>query len=677
MLPVSTDPAARAAQLRDLVRHHNRLYHELDEPEIPDADFDELLRELQQIEADHPDLVTPDSPTQVLGGAVATLFAPVEHRVQMMSLDKAFEEAELDAWYERLLRRLGDERTPGEFFCEPKFDGLAVSVRYESGRLVQAATRGDGRTGEDVSHNVATIASVPKTLNGAPPVVEVRGEVYMPISVFDALNADLEAAGEKLYANPRNTAAGSLRQKDPSVTARRGLSWWCYQVGEVVGGPDFARHSESLEFLAELGFPVNPQVTVAESIDAVKRYIAASAEHRHDADYETDGVVIKLDELNIHSLLGATSHHPRWAIAYKFPPEEKTTKLLDISVSIGGKGKATPFAVLEPVFVGGSTVQMATLHNEDQVAAKDVRPGDTVIVRKAGDVIPEVLGPVLAARPKGLPAWEFPTICPCPRQTTLLRNAGDAAHHCPDPECPFQLAGWIEHFAGRNAMDIEGFGERSVRLFIDLGLIADIADVYSLDFERIREVEGFGELSVTNLATAIEASKQRPLENLLVGLNIRHLGDTGSEVLAGAFGSLDAILAASVDDLAAVDGVGPTIAESLHAWFSDAAHLELIERLRAAGLNFEASASSAVLPQTLEGLVVVVTGGLDAFNRDEVEAAIKGRGGKSPSSVSKRTTALVVGDSPGASKLNKATELGIPVIDEAGFVRLLETGELP
>jgi DNA ligase (NAD+) len=677
VLAVTTDPAERAAELRSLIRHHNRLYHELDQPEIPDSDFDRLLKDLQQLEADHPELAAPDSPSQELGGAVGVLFAPVEHRIQMMSLDKAFEEAELDAWYDRLVRRLEDDDPPGDFFCEPKFDGLAVSVRYEDGRLVQAATRGDGRTGEDVTRNVATIESVPKTLKGAPPVIEVRGEVYMPISVFDALNESLEAAGEDRYANPRNTAAGSLRQKDQSVTATRGLSWWSYAVGEVSGGPEFGQHSASLEFIADLGFPVNPHVALAGSISDVKNYIAASESERHDADYETDGVVIKLDDFAKHALLGSTSHHPRWAIAFKFPPEEKTTKLLDISVSIGGKGKATPFAVLEPVFVGGSTVQMATLHNEDQVRAKDVRPGDTVIVRKAGDVIPEVLGPVLSERPKGLPEWEFPTICPCSRRTTLVRNEGDAAHHCPEPECPFQLAGWIEHFASRNAMDIEGFGERTVQQFIDLGLISDVADVYSLDFDAVRELEGFGETSVSNLAAAIETSKRRPLENLLVGLNIRHLGDTGSEVVARALGNLDALVAASREDLAAVDGVGPTIADSLADWFAEPAHLDLIERLRAAGLNFEASQSGADLPRTLEGMSVVVTGGLEDFTRDEIESAIKSRGGKAPGSVSKRTTAVVLGDSPGASKLNKATELGVPIIDEAGFVRLLETGELP
>jgi DNA ligase (NAD+) len=677
VLPVSTDPVVRVVELRDLIRLHNRLYHELDQPEILDSDFDELLRELQSIESEHPELSSADSPSQDLGGAVSTLFASVDHRVQMMSLDKAFEEAELDAWYERLVRRLGDDVDPGGFFCEPKFDGLAVSVRYEDGRLVQAATRGDGRTGEDVTQNVRTLATVPKTISGAPRVLEVRGEVYMPISVFEALNAALEAAGEKLYANPRNTAAGSLRQKDAAATASRGLSWWSYQVGDIDGGPDFVSHSESLGFLADLGFPVNPEVAVADSIGAVKGYIETAASIRHDADYETDGIVVKLDDLALQAQLGATSHHPRWAIAFKFPPEEKTTMLLDIEVSIGGKGKATPFAVLEPVFVGGSTVQMATLHNEDQVAVKDVRPGDTVIVRKAGDVIPEVLGPVLSERPRGLPAWEFPSICPCPRQSELVRREGDAAHQCLDPECPFQRAGWIAHFAGRNAMDIEGFGERTAGQFIDLDLLADIGDIYSLDFDEVRAIEGFGETSVANLSAAIEASKQRPLEYLLVGLNIRHLGDTGSEVLARAFGNLDAILAADVDDLAAVDGIGPTIAESLHGWFTDPDHIELIERLRQAGLNFEASDTGEDLPQTLEGMSVVVTGGLEELTRDEVEAAIKDRGGKSPGTVSKRTTAVVVGESSGASKLNKANDLGVPVIDEAAFRRLLETGLLP
>jgi len=476
--------AARAAELREQVRHHNRQYFQNDRPEIPDADYDALLAELQQLENDHPELRTDDSPTSEIGAPVAAdgaTFAPVTHAVPMKSLDKAFSTDEFDAWIVRLDRRIDNEAGPGAFVCELKFDGLAISVRYENGELVQAATRGNGVVGEDVTANILTIDEVPKSLGkGAPPVLEVRGEVYLAISEFEELNAQRAKAGEALYANPRNTAAGSLRQKDPTVTASRNLQWFAYQLGQVEGGPAFARHSETFDFLNDLGFPVNDQVKVLDSPDKVKKYFIDAEKRRHEFDYETDGAVAKVDSLAVQDVLGSTSHHPRWAIAFKFQPEEKTTTLLDIAVSIGSKGKATPFAVLEPVFVGGSTVQMATLHNEDQVAAKDVRPGDTVIVRKAGDVIPEVLAPVLGDRPKSRKKWKFPTSCPSCSQP-LTRDEGDAAHYCLNLQCPQQLVGRIEHFAARNGMDIEGFGERTVALFIEQGLLHDVGDIYNLD----------------------------------------------------------------------------------------------------------------------------------------------------------------------------------------------------
>lgn len=669
------DPRQRVDELRALIAHHNELYFAQAAPEISDADFDALVRELQQLEAEHPELATDDSPTQTIGAAAT--FAPVEHEVPMMSLDKAFSTDEFDGWHTRLERAAGEGRTLGPFVCELKFDGLAISARYENGQLVRAATRGDGRVGEDVTANVATIGDVPKSLGpGAPAVLEVRGEVFMAISDFESLNAARREAGEQLYANPRNTAAGSLRQKDASVTASRNLRWFAYQLGQVEGGPTFANHSETFDYLGELGFPVNDQVRVVDDAEAVKAYFLDAEARRHDFDYETDGAVAKVDRLSLQRELGVTSHHPRWAIAFKFAPEEKSTKLLDIQVSIGGKGKATPFAVLEPVFVGGSTVQMATLHNEDQVRAKDVRPGDTVLVRKAGDVIPEVLGPVLAERPAGLPEWQFPTHCSCENLHPLTREEGDAAHYCLHPTCPIQRDGWIEHFAARAAMDIEGFGERTVRLFTTSGLLEDIAGIYELDFDRVREIEGFGEISVRNLQQSIEASKAQGLGRLLIGLNIRHLGNSGAHVLARAFGHLDRILEADVDTLAAVDGVGPKIAESLHAYFADEQHRAIIERLRAAGVDFNGPEVIEVA-QTLDGLAVVVSGGLENFSRDSVKEAITSRGGKSPGSVSKKTTALVVGESPGASKVTKAEELGVPIIDEAGFLHLLETGELP
>jgi DNA ligase (NAD+) len=670
-----TDPSDRLDELRALLLEANRNYYELDAPTVPDATYDGWMREARDIETTYPELDSPDSPTRQVGSSAVATFAPVEHSVPMMSLDNAFDLGELESWAERARRGIGEDGI--HYVCELKFDGLAMSIRYERGRLVRAATRGDGRVGEDVTANVRTIASVPKRITGAPEVLEVRGEVYMPIEVFEALNEAQEAAGKPRYANPRNTAAGSLRQKDASVTASRALEFFAYQLGEVVGGPQFTAHHDSLDYLRQLGLPVNSETKIVDSLDAVEAYIAHRAEHRHDLPYEIDGVVVKIDELRHQRELGSTSRAPKWAIAYKYPPEERTTTLRDIQVSIGGKGKATPFAVLEPVVVGGSTVGMATLHNEDQVRLKDVRPGDTVIVRKAGDVIPEVLGPVLAERPKGLPEWQFPPTCPCPLQSPLTREPGDAAHYCRNPQCPFQQAGWIEHYASRNAMDIEGFGEQRVRLFHELGLVADPGDIYTIDWDRVGELDGFGEISIRNLQNAIEASKQRSLARLLIGLNIRHLGDAGGELIAGAFGHLDRVIDATDEELAAVPGVGPVIARSVAEYFRNERNREVVEKLRKAGVNFVGPEQAEPVSQALAGKSVVVTGTLVGFTREGAEAAIKARGGKSPGSVSKSTTAVVVGESPGASKLTKAESLGIPILDEDAFVRLLDTGELP
>jgi DNA ligase (NAD+) len=672
------DPAARVEELRAVIRHHNQRYYELDEPEIPDAEWDALMRELRQLEAQFPELITPDSPTQLIGGAPSTTFATVVHAVPMMSLDNAMSADELHAWGDRLARRLaelGDSADAVGLVAELKIDGLAVSIRYERGRLVQAATRGDGRAGEDVTANVRTIAALPANLGkGAPAVLEVRGEIYMPIAEFERLNQAQLEAGLRTYVNPRNTAAGSLRQKDASITASRKLSFWSYQLGQVEGGPDFRTHNETLTWLRDLGFPVNPEVRQLSSLDEVYEHCLHWQQHRHDLDYEIDGVVVKVDDLALRNELGSTTHAPRWAIAFKFPPEERTTLLKQIKVSIGRTGRATPFAWLEPVFVGGSTVENATLHNQDQVIAKDVRPGDTVIVRKAGDVIPEVVGPVLAERPKGLRAWKFPTKCPvC--ATPLVRPEGEADHRCPNEACPARVAGSIEHFASRGAMDIEGFGERSVGTFLEQGLLQDLTGIYALDEDRLRQLDGFGDISIANLRSAIDASRRRPLPNLLVGLNVRHLGYAGAELLARAFGHLDRIMAATVDELAAVEGIGPVIAQSVHDWFAVDANRAVIERLREAAVNFEGP-PPADSPQTLAGLSVVVTGTLERYTRDEVEAVIKAHGGKAPSSVSKKTTAVVLGQGPGAAKVTKATELGVPVLDEAGFLHLLETGEV-
>jgi DNA ligase (NAD+) len=673
------EPAERVEQLRATIRRHNDAYYLNDAPEIPDADYDALVRELQQLEEQFPELITPDSPTQVVSGSASTAFAPVVHRVPMMSLDNAFSAEELDAWGGRLARRLADLGESGGsvgLVAELKIDGLAMSLRYEGGSLVQAATRGDGRIGEDVTANVRTIAVIPHTLpKGAPEVLEVRGEIYMPIAVFEALNRAQVEAGLRTYANPRNTAAGSLRQKDPSITASRELAFWSYQLGEVEGGPTLAAHHETFEFLASLGFPVNPEVTVLDGLAAADAHCRGWQDRRHDLAYEIDGVVLKVDDLGLQRELGFTSKAPRWAIAYKFPPEERTTKLLDIMVSVGRTGRATPFGRLEPVFVGGSTVGVATLHNQDQVKAKDVRPGDTVIVRKAGDVIPEIVGPVLAERPKGLPEWEFPTECPVCGHA-LVRPDGEADTRCPNISCPARVAGTIEHFASRGAMDIEGLGEQRVRLFCQMGLVADVADVYSLTAEQLSGIEGFGEVSINNLLSAIDASREQPLAKLLVGLNVRHMGPAASVALATHFGHLDRIEAATEEELAAVEGVGPTIASAVREWFADESNRAVVQKLRDAGVNM-VGPDAPELPQNLVGLSVVVTGTLDGFTRDEAEAAIKGRGGKSPGSVSKKTTAVVVGNEPGASKLTKAEDLGVPILDEAGFRHLLDTGELP
>jgi DNA ligase (NAD+) len=668
----------RASALRVEIDGHNRRYHELDDPTISDADYDDLVRELRALEEEFPELITPDSPTQRVGSQASTTFAPVVHRVPMMSLDNAFDEGELHAWGERLQRRLGQGDGPVDvgYVCEPKIDGLAISIRYERGRFVQAATRGDGRTGEDVTANIATLREVPARLgSGAPEVLEIRGEVYMSMSAFAALNESQVEQGLRPFVNPRNSAAGALRQKDAAITAGRDLSVWCYQLGEIQGGPPLVTHHDTLDMLRDLGFPVNPEIRVVGSLDEVYAYCRHRQAHRHDLPYEIDGVVVKVDDLARRADLGSTSKAPRWAIAYKFPPEERTTTLLDIKVSVGRTGRATPYAVLEPVFVGGVTVSQATLHNEDQVRAKDVRPGDTVLVRRAGDVIPEVLGAVLADRPKGRKPWTFPRDCPvC--GVPLVRPEGEADTRCLNDACPARAAGAIEHFASRGALDIEGLGEQRVRQLIELGLVRDVADIYRIDWEALRPLDGWGDLSITNLQQAIDASKQQPLSRLLVGLNIRHLGPAGAEALAAARGHIDQITDADVDALAAVEGVGPVIARAVHEWFADPSHRDVIERLRAAGVNLQGPEVVDV-HQTLAGMTVVVTGTLEGYNREEVEAAIKLRGGKSPGSVSKKTTAVVVGDGPGASKLTKATELGVPILDENAFTKLLESGELP
>ena len=678
-------PKKRIEELRRLIRRHMDLYYGTDSPEISDAEFDALVRELSDLEAEHPEFADPQSPAEAIGAASFTTFDPVVHAVPMTSLDNAMDEDELRAWGERVLKGL-DGQSP-RYVCELKIDGLAISIRYEKGRLVQAATRGDGKVGEDVTANVATISSLPQQLSkGAPEVLEVRGEVYMSIAAFQKLQAErLEEnrlrtekgrAQLAVPVNPRNAGAGSLRQKDPAITAQRDLSLWSYQLGEVVGGPDFTSHHDTLQFLHSLSFPVNPEITTVDSLEEVIAFCRNWQEHRHDLGYEIDGAVVKVDDLSQREQLGFTSRAPRWAIAFKFPPEEKHTVLRDIQISVGRTGRVTPFAVLEPVFVGGSTVSMATLHNRDQVIAKDVRPGDTVVVRKAGDVIPEVVGPILSKRPKNSTAWEFPTTCPCSVKSTLVKIDDQADTRCVESGCPFQRDQRIIYFASRGGMDIEGLGERTVFALSDAGLVEDVGDLYSLKVEHLLTLEGFAQRGAQNLVDALTESKTRPLPKLLTALGIKHLGPAAADSLATHFGTIDAIAAASSEELSAIDGVGTVIAESIATWFSAATNHKVIEKLRAAGVEFGRVEKSSE-PQTLVGKAVVVTGSLENFSREGAEEAIKKRGGKSPGSVSAKTFAVVIGESPGASKLTKAEQLGIPMLDEAGFEILLRTGELP
>lgn len=681
--------AGEAEELRRVIDHHRRLYHQLDAPEIADADYDALVRRLQALEDRFPAVAAAASPTQQVGAAPTTLFTPVTHPQPMLSLDNAFEESELEAWVQRMAR-LDESAAAGPFVCELKIDGLAMSLTYEHGRFTRAATRGDGRTGEDVTANVATIGEVPRSLDWpagegpVPALLEVRGEVYMSLHAFEALNARQIERGQRTFANPRNAAAGSLRQKDPSVTAGRELAFWAYQVGAVDGVPEPDRHSQWLDLLRRCGFPVNPEIRVEPDLDAVLAFCRHWHEHRHDLDYDIDGVVVKVDDLALRARLGSTSHAPRWALAYKYPPEERNTRLLRIDVSIGRTGRATPFAVLEPVVVDGSTVSLATLHNQDQVRLKDVRPGDVVVVRKAGDVIPEVVGPVLSARPSDLPEWVFPDRCPsC--GGPLVRLPGESDTFCTTVDCPAQVVQRIVHFAGRSAMDIEGLGEKRVAQLVDLGLVTDPGDLFVLTADQLADVDRMGELSAGNLVAALEQARQRPLSRLLVGLGIRHLGPTGSRALASAFGDLDAVMAAPVDDLAAVEGVGPVIAESITAFFALPANRAVVEKLRAAGVRLTEPGGARPPSPTagsqgggpLAGRSVVVTGTLPGFTREEAEEAIRSRGGKPTASVSKRTWAVVVGADPGAAKLTKAEALGVPVVDGEHFPALLDTGSLP
>ena len=669
--------AARIQELRESIRYHNERYYTFDSPEIPDANYDTLLNELKDLEQLHPSLVTADSPTQLVGANTINTFEEVTHRLPMMSLDNAFDIDQLEAWADRVRKGLQQENTEPQWVCELKFDGLAVSLIYEEGRLVQAATRGNGKVGEDVTANVQTIKGIPHSLpDGAPTFLEVRGEVYMSLTTFKELNEKQRIAEEKTYANPRNTAAGSLRQKDSRITATRNLSFWAYAVGDVEGAEQQDSHLDTLHLLKALGFPVNEKAERFESFSSVIEFINKIEKTRHDLDYEIDGVVVKVDALSMQQQLGATARAPRWAMAYKLPPEEQTTTLLNIEVSIGAGGQATPFARLDPVVVGGSKVSTATLHNSDQVKAKDVRPGDIVIVRKAGDVIPEVVGPVLAERKENSEPWNFPTQCPICK-ATLTRPEGEAATFCPNHACPAQVRGRITHFVSRGAMDIEGFGEQTVDLFVSKKLISDVADIFTLDMEIVATFEGFGETSINNLKTAIQISKTQPLGRLLFGLRIPHVGTTVADLVAQSFTDLDGLEQATIEDLETVEGLGPVIAVSIHEWLRQEHNQQLLSKLRQAEVNLRAASSpvSQENAELLNGMTVVVTGTLTTMKRNEARAAILQRGGKSPGTVSSTTSALVAGEG-GGSKLLKAESFSIPILDEEAFLQLLETGKI-
>jgi len=686
------ESAARTehAELAEQVDEARFRYYVLDDPTLSDADFDVRLRRLEALEDLYPDLRTPDSPTQKVGGAVSTMFTAVDHLQRMESLDNAFSLAELESWQARLSR---EGVTGAEYLCELKVDGLAINLLYEGGRLVRALTRGDGRTGEDVTPNVKTIASIPHTLTATrefpvPDLVEVRGEVFLPVEAFERLNASLADAGKPLFANPRNSAAGSLRQKDPRVTASRDLGMVCHGIGAREGFEPKAQ-SHAYDALAAWGLPVSDQVRVVPSLEDVVAFIENAGEHRHTiVPYEIDGVVVKVDDVGLQRRLGSTSRAPRWAIAFKYPPEEVNTKLLEIRVNTGRTGRVTPYGVMEPAKVAGSTVVNATLHNAYEVKRKDVRPGDTVILRKAGDVIPEILGPVLALRPDGLPEWEMPTECPSCGTTLAEQKEGDKDLRCPNHrDCPAQVTERVFHVAGRGAFDIEGLGYEAAVALLESGAITNEGDVFALDADRLliaplftrapKKGEEGPQLSANGqkLLDNLGKAKQQPLWRVLVALSIRHVGPSAARALADTFGSMDAIRSAGLGELAAAEGVGATIAESVRTWFDapeDPWHAEIVEAWARDGVRM-ADEKAELGEQTLDGLSIVVTGSLVDFSRDSAKEAILSRGGKAAGSVSKKTDYVVVGESAG-SKADKAEQLGVQVLDEDGFKRLLEAG---
>ena len=690
----ATDPGQRIEELRREIEHNSYLYYAKDAPAISDAAFDSLVHELRALEAAHPEFYDPNSPTQRVGGYVGEQFAPIRHERRMYSLDDAMDEGELDAWLDRVEEAFG---RMVEVVCELKIDGSSIALTYQDGSLVRGATRGDGTTGEDVTANIRTVKDLPLRLRaealpgladaGAP--IELRGEVYMPKSSFNALNAAAEANGKQPFANPRNAAAGSLRQKDPKITAGRDLSTFLYAVADE-RALSFGTQWELLQWLGEAGFHVNPDVQLCETRDEVHAFCRRAIERRDSLPYEIDGVVVKVNSFARQEEMGYTARAPRWAIAFKFPPEEKTTILRDITVQVGRTGKLTPVAEMDPVVVAGSTVARATLHNEDEVRRKDVRVGDTVIIRKAGDVIPEVLGPVESLRPADAQPWSMPAACPsC--GSPVIREEGEADYRCISIDCPAQALERLLHWVSRGAMDIDGMGEEIVSRLVEAGRLTDVADYYTLDEVELSmldmgrvnkdgEAIRLGQTVAKKLVAAIDGSRERPLARVLFGLGMRHVGKTIAETLAASYPSMEALMAASEEDLAAVEGIGPKIAHSVSLFLRTPDNIQVIDRLRARGVSLaDAPADEGEqLPQTLAGLTFVLTGTLvqSGMTRDEAGAALKARGAKVSGSVSKKTSFVVAGEAAG-NKYDKAVALGVPVLDEDALLRILETGEAP
>jgi len=659
-----------AEELRSQINSHDYLYYVRNAPEISDAEYDELMRRLRAIEGHYPELITPDSPTQRVSGQPVEAFGVVEHREPLLSLANAFNLEELKAWHRRASSLAEIEGS--DMVVEPKIDGLAVALVYENGRFVQGATRGDGLRGENITENLRTVRSIPIQVRGgsAPARFEVRGEVYMSKTAFERLNNQRADLGEPLFANPRNAAAGSVRQLDPRVTASRRLDIWVYQLGWLEDGTRPDSHWETLHWLGDLGFRINPNIARYRHLEEIHRHYEEWVEKRHDLEYEIDGLVVKIDRLALQERLGYVGREPRWAVAYKFPPIQATTKLLKVDINVGRTGSLNPFAVLEPVQVGGVVVKQATLHNEDDVRRKDIRIGDTVIVQRAGDVIPQVVGPVTSKRTGRERRFVMPRRCPaCGGE--VVRPEGEAMSYCVNPSCPAQAFRWLTHFVSRGAMDVDGLGEQWAAVLLDRGLVEDPADVFFLTRDQLLELDRMGPVLADKIVANIEAAKERPLSRLLFALGIRHVGSEIAETLANEFGSLDAIAGAGREELEAIPAIGPKIAESVYSYFREERQRRVIEKLKRAGVNMEQE-RAAPAEGPLAGQMFVVTGTLASMARSQAEARLKALGASIGSSVTKKTTCLVVGEGPG-SKLQKAQEYGTKVMDEQELLRLLES----